>query len=134
MTTVTVREGRTPLWPLLIPLAGLLLGMAAAVISTNNGRVKTTSHAVERHGAEAERIRCQLQDEDPLEVWEDLEDPCVRFWLTQLGCGKFAIMIVQTFPSLVEGCDLRELTSFTPRDGTYQRVTNYLSEFARRIR
>ena len=37
-------------------------------------------------------------------------------------CTTSGALFAQFWPSLVEGCDYRELTSFIPRDGTYHRV------------
>lgn len=129
MTTITRSRGSgIGRWALLALLA---LGVLAAVIVTPLGRVKTTRHATERHGSEAVAIRQCIQKNGALERWEQLEDPSVEYWMCQLPDGRVCVQVVQAWPSRVEGTDWRERSSFCPRGGVYERVIDYLQQFAR---
>lgn len=123
------------LWPLLalIVVAGPLL----ALVDTPAGKVQTTTHAVKRHGSEAEAIRDCLSRKGAHQVWRDNERDDIQFWCVELdppGCGVFGIMVAQIFPSVVEGCDFRERSSYIPAGGRLENVTRYLEAFARRIK
>lgn len=135
MTAIPDTQGQgLPRWLWLLLALIVIPGPLFAVIDTPNGRVMTTSHAVERHGDEAEQIRCQIRRGNILEIFENEKDPCIQYWLTQLECGRFAIMISQLWPSLVDGCDWRERSSYVVRDGSYDNAIDYLLKFAHRIK
>lgn len=112
-------------------LALLALGVLAAVIATPHGRVKTTSHATERHGSEAEAIRQCIQQKGAAERWEKLADPSVQYWVCELEDGRTCIQINQAWNSRLDGWQFRELTAFCPAKGVYERVIDYLRRDAR---
>lgn len=120
-----------------VPVRAIVIIILAAVVVTAIGRLLLTGHAVERHGAEAQQIRDCLERNGPVQTWQQNDDPSIHIFCVELQkepCSRWGILIAQVFPSLVAGCDFRERTSFTPRDGSPQRVTSYLERFATRIR
>lgn len=135
--TDTRPDGNTKLI-LLIFLAAFAFGALLATLRTPVGRIVTDTHAADRHGNEALAIRRCLEQRGPDMVWGKKDDPSVKIFCVNLdqgkGCGRWGALFAQFWPSLVEGCDYRELTSFVPKDGTYRRVVDYLSQFARRLK
>lgn len=110
----------------------LLLAALLAVLAGAAGRILLSSHAVERHGIEAELIRQCIQQSGPAETWQRLDDPSVEYWLCQIPDGRWCVSVVQFWPA--EGADYRERTAFCIRDGTYQKAIRYLEKWARRLR
>lgn len=129
-TTDTRQGAPFLLWPLLLLIVAT--GPLLATLSTPEGGVLTRSHAVEKHGTDAQEIRCNMRDEGPLEVLFKDADPCEEVWLTQLKCGRFGIMIVRALWGDNGGCEYVEKTSFVPKSGRYQDVIRYISRFATR--
>lgn len=124
------RERQRQVNPLPVILAVVLLAVLVGII----GRVLLTSHATERHGADAVSIRNCIQQTGASERWQRLDDDDIEYWLCQIPDGRWCVMIAQVWPSIVQGSDYRERSSFCPGDGTYKRVTDYLRSFAHRIR
>lgn len=118
----------------------LVLGMVLfAVINSPVGRLMTDDHAVERHGeAEVDAIRKCFSVRGGEMVWVKKDDPSIKIFCVNLepskGCGMWATIFAMFWPSLTDGCDYKELTAFTPKDGSYHKVVDYLSEFARRLK
>jgi hypothetical protein len=110
-----------------------------AVINTPLGRVMTGEHATDRHSeAEVDAIRKCLSVNGADMVWVKKDDPGVYVFCVNMdkskACGKWGAVFAQFWPSLADQCDYRELTAFSPRDGTYHKLMDYLSNFARRVK
>ncbi len=127
MTTATTIPYK-PTAPLRFPL--ILL----AVISVLGlGRVLLGQHAVKKHGNEAVRIRKCLEKNGPIQEWQDVERDDICYLVVELEkkpCRKWAVMVAQLWPSIVDNCALRERTSFTPGRGKPSQVVKYLRRFA----
>jgi len=97
------------------------------------GGILLSRHAVTRHGGEARAIRECLDRDGPLMQYQDRDRDDIRFLVCELEpepCPKWAVMIAQVWPSLVDDCAFRERSSFVPRDGSPDRVTEYLEKYA----
>lgn len=125
MTTANEAVRRTN-WK---PLVFLALAVLAVVITTPVGRILLGRHAVERHGAEAQQVRRCLEQQGAKQTWQQDDDPSVHCFVVETDkppCSKLAIMIAQVWPSVVDECDYRELTSFRPANGDPDNVIDYL--------
>ena len=129
-----VNTDTTPLAP--FPFGKFIAIVLLAVLGTVLGAVLLSTHAVKRHGTEAQTIRDCLERNGAIQVWQSDAEPSVKIFCVDLEppCGKIGIMIAQLWPSLLSRCDYRERTSFVPRDGTLEEVEEYLSRFATRIK
>lgn len=105
-----------------------------AVIGALIGAVLLSTHAVKRHGTEAEVIRQCMSDSGPIQQWQNKDEPNVHCFVVETPCGKWGVMIAQRWPSLMQRCDYRERTSFIPRDGEPNNVMEYLSKTFERIK
>lgn len=115
------------------PFQRLLKVAILALLGTITGLILLGSHATNRHGNEAVRIRQCLEQQGPIQEWQDNERDDIRILVCELEpepCPRWGVMIAQIWPSLITGCDMRERSSYVPRDGSPERVTEYLEEFA----
>lgn len=130
-------------WFLFLLVAIIFSGPLLAVLRAPGiGRINTQTHAVERHGAEAEAIRECLQKHGPDMVWVKLDEPVYIFCVdlakenealrSPCARGRWGALFALFKPDLE--CDYQELTAFSPKDGQFHRVTEYLSRFARRLK
>ena len=114
----------------------LFLFAALLLLGTIAGKIALGSHSTGRHGSDAVRIRECLERNGPVQTWQQDDDPSIHIFCVEMEprpCGKIGILIAQVWPSIVQGCDYRERTSFVPRDGSPEKVRDYLSRFARLI-
>lgn len=131
-----------PRWLVIVLLAIVFSGPMLAVLRAPGiGRISTRPHAVERHGVEAEAIRECLQRHGADMIWAKRDDPEVYIFCVDLhkdeelrrSCGgRWGALFALFRPG--RDCDYEELTAFSPKDGSYHRVTDYLSRFARKLK
>lgn len=132
MTTATCSNPRPSLLPRLL-LVALVVTVLAAVIETPVGRIKTRAHS-EKH-AEAGQIRECLAQNGAQQQWQDNEHPSVHYFCVELEpCPRWAVLIAQIWPSVVDDCDWRERSAFVVRGGEPSRVEQWLARIAERIR
>lgn len=106
-----------------------------AVIGTIIGAILLGTHATAKH-REAQAIRDCLAREGPAQTWASDASPdihafCVEF--RKPPCSKWGILIAQVWPSVLDRCDYRERTAFSPGDGSKADMESYLSKSFTRI-
>lgn len=101
-----------------------------AVIGTIVGAILLGAHAVAKH-REAQAIRDCLAREGPAQTWVNDQYPdilafCVEF--QKSPCSRWGILIAQIWPSVLDRCDYRERTAFSPRNGSKAEMESYLGK------
>lgn len=125
MTTIEYSRNRWNPLPFIVLLA--VLGVLGGLL--------LSSHAVERHGSDAELIRQCFRDGRMVQQWQSKNDPSVQCFVIDTGreCSRWSILIAQMWPSNAQGCKYRERTAFTPRNGNPSAVEKYLERDFTRI-
>jgi hypothetical protein len=97
----------------------LLLILAAVVVVVQ-------SHAVQRHGEEAEAIRKCLDNNGPFQIWRAFDGETF-YRLCQLDDERWGLQAI-----VKEGKTWVEKTAFVRGDGSWKALMNYLQRFATR--
>lgn len=125
MTTRVQTATHMPMFPRipwLIIGAVLLLGLAVFLLS---------NHALKHSDAPA--IRACLEQNGPSQIWVKKGQLDIKYLLCNLPDGRTCWMIAQTWPSKVQGSDFREITSYCPDKGIFEKVIARLEKIAVRI-
>jgi hypothetical protein len=107
-------EHKRPSWK---PLVKLFL-LAAVALST---------HAVVKHGSEALAIHRCIENNGPMQTWKSTVEDDVFYELCELPDGRVGMRVM-----IYRLKEQINRTAFVPKDGSWMKVTDYLSKFATR--
>jgi len=118
VTSISLQQPRKlfPFW--FIVTLFLLLATAVVVVQ---------SHAVKRHGSEAEAIRKCLDNNGPFQIWRALDGETF-YRLCQLDDEQWGLQAITK-----EGNTWYEKTAFIRGDGSWKALMEYLQRFATRF-
>ena len=108
-------QRRLPIWWI---LAAVLLAAASVVAH---------SHAVSRHGADAEAIRKCLENNGPYQIWRSF-DGDTFYHLCQLEDERWGLQAITK-----EAGEWHEKTAFIRGDGSWKALLEYLHKLGTRF-
>lgn len=97
-------------------LKPFIIIMSLAILAALGG-IMLSTHAVKRHGTDAQNIRRCLENQGPSQVWKNADDPDILCFVVDTAPDCQGILIAQVWNSAIGKCTMRERTSFTPGSG-----------------